>query len=54
MVGSIRLVRVTLTSLAIVAGFGLSLPPSGKADDEPAKQDKSRGANRQGWNCERK
>ena len=42
MVGSIRLVRVTLTSLAIVAGLGLSLPPSGNADDEPAEQDKAR------------
>ena len=41
MVGSIRLVRVTLTSLAIVAGFGLSLPPRGNADDEPAEQDKA-------------
>jgi len=40
MVGSIRLVRVTLTSLAIVAGFGLSLPPNGHADDKPAEQDK--------------
>ncbi len=44
MVGSIRLVRVTLTSLAIVAGFGLSLPPSGKADDKPAEQDKKPGS----------
>jgi len=40
MVGSIRLVRVTLTSLAIVAGFGLSLPPRCIADDKPAEQDK--------------
>ena len=37
MVGSIRLVRVTLTSLALLAGLGLS-PPSGAAADEPAKQ----------------
>ena len=38
MLGSIRLVRVTLTSLALCAGSGsISLPASGAAD-EPAKQ----------------
>ncbi|MFI5456531.1 MAG: tetratricopeptide repeat protein [Isosphaerales bacterium] len=37
MVGSIRLVRVTLTSLALLAGLGLS-PRMGAAADLPAKQ----------------
>jgi len=37
MVGSIRLVRATLASLALLAGLGLS-PPNGAAADEPAKQ----------------
>ena len=38
MLGSIRSVRVTLTSLALVAGLGSSVPPRGGAADEPAKQ----------------
>ncbi len=37
MVGSIRLIRVTLTSLALVAGSGLSLPKQAAAL-EPARQ----------------
>src|ERR1700677_903774 len=43
MVGSIRFVRVTLTSLAIVAGLGLGVPSRGIADDKPAEQDKKAG-----------
>ena len=47
MVGSIRLVRVTLTSLVLVAGLGLS-PPKGAAADEPAQAGPSGEPGRQG------
>jgi tetratricopeptide (TPR) repeat protein len=39
--GSIRTLRVTLTSLVVVAGVGLVGPPAGLSDDKPAPQAKA-------------
>ena len=44
MVGSIRSGRVALSSLAMVVGLGLSVPPGGIADDKPAGQSETAGA----------
>ncbi len=41
MAGSIRRVRVTLTSLVLAAGLGLACPPGGLGDDTPPQQVKT-------------